>query len=90
MTVEGEHDRAGLGGPVAVAHRHGLERCEGGPGCGADHLTGAAREAVIPVTLLGRLEHLEMQLSVEALNIRAISGQVGLLIRELRRGSADG
>ena len=45
---------------------------------------------MIPVTMLGRLEHLEMQLSVEALNIRAISGQVGLLIRELRRGSADG
>lgn len=41
---------------------------------------------MIPVTLLGRLQHLEMQLSVEALNIRAISGQVGMLIRDVRAG----
>jgi len=41
---------------------------------------------VIPVTLEGRLAHLEMQLSVESLNIRAISHQVRMLISDIRRG----
>lgn len=86
MRIEGEDDGPRLAGSAAPAHLHGTTRCEGGPGCGADHLTGAAREAVIPVTLQGRLEHLEMQLSVEALNIRAISHQVGMLIDDYRKG----
>ena len=41
---------------------------------------------MIPVTLEGRLAHLEMQLSVESLNIRAISHQVRMLINDIRRG----
>jgi uncharacterized coiled-coil protein SlyX len=45
---------------------------------------------VIPVTLEGRLAHLEMQLSVESLNIRAISHQVRMLINDIRGGDLSG
>lgn len=45
---------------------------------------------MIPVTLEGRLAHLEMQLSVESLNVRAISHQVRMLINDLRRGDLSG
>ena len=86
MRIEGDDDGPRLAGSAAPAHLHGTTRCEGGSGCGADHLTGAAREAVIPVTLEGRLAHLEMQLSVESLNVRAISHQVSMLINDIRRG----
>lgn len=86
MRIEGVDVGAGLEGVSAVSHFHGVTPCFGGPGCGADHLTGAAREAVIPVTLLGRLEKLEMQLSAEALNVRALSHVVGVLIRDVRVG----
>lgn len=41
---------------------------------------------MIPVTLEGRMAHLEMQISVEALNIRAISHQVAMLISDYRKG----
>ena len=86
MGIDGVDDGRRLAGPYKARHFHGTEACHGGQGCGADHLTGAAREAVIPVTLLGRLQKLEMQLSAEALNVRALSQVVGMLIRDVRSG----
>lgn len=85
MGIEGVDDGPGMAGRAAVSHFHGAAACSGGPGCSADHLTGAAREAVIPVTPAGRMRHLEMQASVLVGNLRAFTMQLGMLARDMEK-----